>query len=145
MNKAILLVMKWLNDPSSVSKEDRKASSNANYDAYLTVYNAVSYSTYLAVYNADIDLADRSEFWVDKYFRVSGENKQDYIDELNKNSIHKLVDYIEIYHKGNISSFAREQGVGESQPSRWLKRESYVINGEVYCKVSKQIKQEQQK
>ena len=64
---------------------------------------------------------------------------------LNKDDVYKLADYIEIYHKGNISRFAREQGVAESQPSRWLKRYSYVINGEVYCKVSKQIKREQQK
>ena len=64
---------------------------------------------------------------------------------LNKDDVYKLADYIYIVHKGNISSFAREQGVAESQPSRWLKRESYVINGEVYCKVSKQIKREQQK
>ena len=64
---------------------------------------------------------------------------------LNKDDVYKLADYIYIVHKGNISSFAREQGVAESQPSRWLKRDSYVINGEVYPKASKQVKREQQK
>ena len=159
MNKAILLVMKYLNDNYSVTKSeprvtykgvvftDRISQCVATDQISQCVFTdrisqCVEMATYFATCSGD---SFRANKWVSEYFRVSGENKQDYIDELNKNSVHKLADYIEIYHKGNISSFAREQGVGESQPSRWLKRESYVINGEVYCKVSKQIKQEQQK
>ena len=43
-------------------------------------------------------------------------------------------------HNGNISAFARTQGVRQDQAARWLKRNCVVIDGAVYCEVSKQIK-----
>lgn len=58
LNKHILLLMKWLNDEDSVSREEllenRKAAAD---DAY-------------------------AEIWVNKYFEISGENKQIYIDAI---------------------------------------------------------------
>ena len=56
-----------------------------------------------------------------------------------------LTNYITEYHNGNTSAFARSQGVQQSQAVRWSKRNCVVIDGTVYCEVSKQIKQEQQK
>ena len=52
----------------------------------------------------------------------------------------KLDKYIKENHGDNISAFARSQGVQQSQASRWLKRNCVVINGAVYCEVSKQRK-----
>ena len=52
----------------------------------------------------------------------------------------KLTDCIETHHNGNISAFARSIGVQQSQAARWLKRNCMVIDGVVYCEVSKQVK-----
>ena len=49
----------------------------------------------------------------------------------------KLKGYIKTHHNGNQSAFARSQGVSEVQVRRWLKRDCMVIDGNVYCKVSK--------
>lgn len=54
----------------------------------------------------------------------------------------KLTDYITEHHSGNISDFARSQGVSSSQVARWLKRDCLIDNGDVYCKISKRIKKE---
>ena len=52
----------------------------------------------------------------------------------------KLINYIQEHHSGNISAFARTQGVRQDQEARWLKRNCMVIDGAVYCEVSKQVK-----
>jgi hypothetical protein len=54
----------------------------------------------------------------------------------------KLTDYIKEQHNGNTSAFARSQHVSESQARRWLKRKCVVIDGAVYCEVSKQVKKD---
>jgi hypothetical protein len=53
----------------------------------------------------------------------------------------KLKQYITEHHQGNISAFARTQGVRQDQVARWLKRNCVVENGIVYCEVSKQVKE----
>ena len=52
----------------------------------------------------------------------------------------KLKYHIENAYKGNISEFARSQGVLPSQAQRWLKRDCEWIGGNVWCKVTKQVK-----
>ncbi len=54
----------------------------------------------------------------------------------------KLIDYIKEHHNNNQSDFARSQGVRQSQARRWLKRKCVVIDGAVYCAVSKQVKKD---
>ena len=49
-----------------------------------------------------------------------------------------LITYIIDEHNNNQSDFARSQGVSQSQARRWLKRRCVVIDGCVYCEVSKQ-------
>lgn len=49
----------------------------------------------------------------------------------------KLTDYIKTHHNGNISAFARTQDVRYDQVTRWLKRNGMIIDGVVYCEVSK--------
>ena len=52
----------------------------------------------------------------------------------------KLIDYIQKQYSGNISEFARSQGVLPSQAQRWLKRDCEVRNNEVWCRITKQVK-----
>ena len=51
----------------------------------------------------------------------------------------KLIKYIKAHHNGNISAFAKSQGVLPSQAHRWINRDCEVHNGQVWCKVTKQI------
>lgn len=51
-----------------------------------------------------------------------------------------LKQHIAEHHNGNISAFARTQGVRQDQVARWLKRNCVIINGTVLCEVSKQVK-----
>jgi hypothetical protein len=87
MNKHILLVMKWLKNPESVSQEELDANRESAYDAnrefaYDTYRSARSaYAAYWAAYWAATASASH---WVDKYFERSGENKQTYIDKLGE-------------------------------------------------------------
>ena len=52
----------------------------------------------------------------------------------------KINEYIQTHHNGNISAYAKTLGVRYDQASRWLKRDCMVIDGKVYCEVSKQVK-----
>ena len=49
----------------------------------------------------------------------------------------KLNDYIQESHNGNTTAFAKTQCVRYDQVGRWLKRNCVVIDGTVYCEVSK--------
>ncbi len=50
-----------------------------------------------------------------------------------------LKTWIDFSHNGNISAFARTQGVRQDQVARWLKRNCMCIDGVVYCEVSKKV------
>tara|TARA_R110000772_G_scaffold160292_1_gene271455 strand:+ start:211 stop:393 length:183 start_codon:yes stop_codon:yes gene_type:complete len=49
----------------------------------------------------------------------------------------ELHSYIQEHHNGNTSAFARTKGVRQDQVARWLKRNCMVVDGVVYCEVSK--------
>ncbi len=90
MNKHILLVMKYLKDPKSVSRDElleNSKSAHAACDTYGTYYAAVYIAARAAAnaayYAADYD-ADGTAHWVDEYFEHTGEDKQTYINELEK-------------------------------------------------------------
>ena len=51
----------------------------------------------------------------------------------------KLSDYIKNNHNGNVSEFARSQGVKPNQINRWLARDCEWHDGLVWCKVTKQV------
>lgn len=51
-----------------------------------------------------------------------------------------LKQHITEHHNGNISAFARTQGVRQDQVARWLNRGCIVENGVVYCPVVEQPK-----
>ncbi len=56
----------------------------------------------------------------------------------------KLINYIQEHHNGNISEFARSQGVRPNQAQRWLKRDCEMRGDEVWCKITKQVKSNEQ-
>ena len=76
--------MKWLNDKESVSQEELKENKSDAFEVYkdcaatdaslVAAYNAVAaaYCPYYAGY------------WVDEYFKRTGEDRNEYIKELNK-------------------------------------------------------------
>ena len=51
----------------------------------------------------------------------------------------KLNDYIQEHHNGNVSAFAKSQGVMPNQAQRWLKRDCEWHGGAVWCKITKQV------
>ena len=89
MNKYILLVMKWLNDNDSVSQDElvnnyRYAWAYADYASDAASAAAHTDSAAAGAGAAyDDDDVDAAR-WVDMYFERTNENKEDYVDEVNK-------------------------------------------------------------
>ena len=76
MNKHILIAM----DKESFTKDElkkNKESADADYTA------AVAYA-YTATAAAAATYDDAVDYWIDMYFKETGENKQDYIDEIKR-------------------------------------------------------------
>ena len=93
INKHIYKVIKWLEDPESVSQEERDKNreeadsafsdaANADYAAYGSVYYA-SYVAAIAAAAAE-NKPESATKWVNKYFEVTGESKQDYLDAIEE-------------------------------------------------------------
>jgi hypothetical protein len=104
MNKNILLVMKWLKNPESVSQEELYANRKsadaaaAYWAAAAYAYAAADRAAYWAAANAAFsdaaanadyyadaaaDAADAT-YWIDEYFKYTSEDKQIYIDKLGE-------------------------------------------------------------
>ena len=95
MNKHILTVMKWLDDPNSVSQKERAKNRCEAYVAYWTAcatyaatydeaYAHAAYEVYNAAYWAAFPCSDNAEYWVNKYFETTGEDRAQYEKELEK-------------------------------------------------------------
>ena len=97
MNNHIYKVIKWVENPESVSQEERGKNKEeaaaaydavldsyaANYDAYSAVFDAnASYAAYSAAYFADDNDKEAASRWVNNYFEETRENKQDYINAI---------------------------------------------------------------
>jgi hypothetical protein len=87
MNKNILLVMKWLKNPETVTQEELKANRKSAWDAYAgggggTAWAAAAAGGYAAGGYDDANAA--AVHWVDVYFEVTSEDKQTYIDALGE-------------------------------------------------------------
>jgi len=84
MNKHILLVMKWLNDKDSVSQEELKENKHGVHAAYATggyAYACTAYATHACTAYA---AAAYAEYWVKEYFEETGEDKNEYLKELEQ-------------------------------------------------------------
>ena len=81
MNPHILMVIDHQLNPGKYTKEqledNRKSAKAAYTDA---AYDAAYAAAYSAAY------ASYSTYWLNKYFMRSGENKQDYVDKINKDN-----------------------------------------------------------
>jgi hypothetical protein len=123
MNEHILLVMKYLDDKNSVSKQELKENANAaNAAAYAAAYaDAVAYADAAAdaaaanaaasaVADAVADAV--AEKWINRYFDHTKEDKQTYIDAINagKESKEMKSDRLagEIMEKSKESVYTRE-------------------------------------
>ena len=96
MNDIILTVMRYLNNPESVSLEVLKSNAanavNANAsainkaiaDAAAVVFDAANAANTAANDAASVVIiADAGDaYWVNEYFKISGENKQTYINAI---------------------------------------------------------------
>ena len=88
MNPHILMVIDHQLNPDKYTEEQLKQNAVAAYVAASYADAAYVADAYAAAYiaadtaaNAD---ADSAGCWVSKYFEHTGENKQDYIDAINK-------------------------------------------------------------
>lgn len=77
MNKHMLLVMKWLNDPTSVTQTELEQNrKEANRDVHAVGGDAAYDAAYAAANGG------RAEKWVARYFNCTGEDRQHYVDAL---------------------------------------------------------------
>ena len=67
---------KYTQEQLDKNAEDAEDAADAT-DA-TTADNAAAYAC------TDVDATDVDAFWLDQYFKYTGENKQDYIDEIHK-------------------------------------------------------------
>jgi uncharacterized protein YpmB len=80
MNKHILLVMKWLKNPKLITVSMLEKNMNSAYhessgsvdSSHLEVAYHVSHAAYCSTATSAV------YYWVDKYFHITGENKEEY-------------------------------------------------------------------
>jgi len=97
MNPHILMVIDNQLNPGKYTRaqlQDNAADADAAadyanayayaYDAY-DAYDAYAYA-YAAAAAADAYAYAYAVYWLNKYFNITGENKQDYIDAINKDN-----------------------------------------------------------
>lgn len=100
MNKHILLVVKWMQDTESVTKQELTDNSDEAYAVYdVAIYDdPADYNAYAAYAAAEAAEAAHTaayaaiykyavantEKYLSKYFEQSGETEQDYIDEIGE-------------------------------------------------------------
>jgi hypothetical protein len=83
MNEYILLVMKWLKNPESVSQEELDANFEAARDA-AACHDFAYWAACDARDAAACHARDAAAYWVDEYFESTCEDKQSYIDKLGE-------------------------------------------------------------
>jgi hypothetical protein len=113
MNEHILLVMKYLDDKNSVSKQELKENANAaNAAAYAAAYADAVAANAAASAVADAVADAVAEKWINRYFDHTKEDKQTYIDAINagKESKEMKSDRLadEIMEKGKEAVYTQE-------------------------------------
>ena len=85
MNPHVLMVIDNQLNPKKYTKEQLEQNA-ADADAYANVV-ANATNARAADYVADAcAYARAADYWLDQYFKQTGENKQDYIDAINKDN-----------------------------------------------------------
>ena len=87
MNQQILFVMRDMDNPELFTQEEKegnKKTAAAAYAADDAAYSAVWAAYFAAAYAADTAYDTATECWVNKFFKRAGEDKQTYIDEVER-------------------------------------------------------------
>lgn len=99
MNEHILKVMVWLKNPNFYSQEVMQKNDDAAYSAAdvsyyaaadsvaafaAAVFAAVFAANAAVTYAAAASAADRASYWVNKFFKLSGDDRQQYEQEVNR-------------------------------------------------------------
>jgi hypothetical protein len=85
MNKRILFLIDHLANPDKYTQEELYTNKQSACDAFSAAACAAGYAAYWASdYAADADYA--ACYWVNDYFKITGEDKQTYIDKLKGES-----------------------------------------------------------
>ncbi len=79
MNKHILMVQGWLLYPESYTKEQLDKN-------YLNACEAACEAAWSAAACEAVYFTERAEYWLNEYFKKTDENRQDYIDAINKDN-----------------------------------------------------------
>ncbi len=82
-NKHILFVLDDLANPSKYTQEKKEANRGSAYTTARDAdhaADAAAYAADAAAYAADAD------YWLNRYFEITGEDKQTYIDALENKS-----------------------------------------------------------
>ena len=76
MNKHVLLILKWMKNPDSVTRKEL----DEHYDSlsYPNFHGSPEYAIECAFDNIYLGGCDDVNLWIDEYFRLSGENRADY-------------------------------------------------------------------
>jgi hypothetical protein len=86
MNEHILFVIDHLANPVKYTKEELEANRESAYTTWdataATAANAATADAARAAAAAVANAAYAAAYWVGEYFKVTGENKQTYIDKL---------------------------------------------------------------
>ena len=96
MNKHILFVMRSLDNPELFTQEEKEANIKSSLTAAVAAAVAAADAAVAAADAADAAAAytddaaaayadeGDAEYWINEFFERSGEDKQTYIDEINK-------------------------------------------------------------
>ena len=111
MNKHILFTMKWLDNPKQFTDEQINDNWKAAYHTYTetdeanrgtaaahgTAYTAANSAANSAA-DADADVYADASFYIDKYFKITGEDRQLYLDqiELDKQVVEQTPDHYQM-------------------------------------------------
>lgn len=80
MNQVILTVMKWINDPESVSRGELEDNWFRALDSYYSIADRIS--VLRAAKYALRGLISEADKWVEDFFLFTGEEKQTYLNEI---------------------------------------------------------------
>ena len=87
MNKYMLMVIDHQLNPKKHTKKQLNKNADDAYEDYIAT-NDDETAAYAA--NAAFDVYDNdatnTDYWVNEYFMETGENKQDYIEAINKDN-----------------------------------------------------------
>ena len=71
-------------NPNKYTQQELDKNSDYAYASATFATSATSAYAAYAAYTASVDADDA--YWFNEYFKLSGENKQDYIDAINKDN-----------------------------------------------------------